>query len=191
VPAAERASIALVRLGHVVVVEAVDDRVGVDARESAQRAPDQLVVVEQQRRREVSELERAQDSPFASRRVQARRDDGAAAAAGAGEALLGREPEGHPVPVPEPHVPEHRSRRRVSALDEAARVLAKADHHESPLELAAVAPLEHAERRVRRVGPRTGSVGVEGRPDHGRMTIVVAANGGLRARCYPAAARPR
>ena len=168
----------LVRHGDVVAVEAVDDRVRVDARQRAERVPDQLVVVQQQRRREVRELERSEDTPLAPRSKEARGDHGTASTTGARETLLRRQPERHPVAAPERHVPEDRPSWVVPALDEAARILAQADHHDTPVELVAVAPLEYAERWVRRVGPGACGVGVEGRPDHGRTSIVVMARRG-------------
>ena len=110
-----------------------------------------------------AERERAQHAPLAARLQQPRRDDRAAAAAGAGGPLLGRDRERHAVEAVEDRVARGRA-RGIEAREQAGVVLAQADRHEPPVELVAVAPLEHAERRVRGVRPGAGRIGVRASP---------------------------
>ena len=143
------------------VVQPVDDRVGVEARGGAERVPDQLVVVEQERRREVRELQGAQDAPFAAGLQQTSSHDRPAAAARRGLALFRHEAERHPVTLPEGRVPVQAARRVVRPRRLLAHLLAQPDHHEPPGQLVAEAPLEHPHCRARRVRPRAHRVRVE------------------------------
>ena len=91
---------------------------------------------------------------------QPRGDDRAAAARGRRDALLERRAERHAVAVAEVSVAGH-SRRACSPRSRRLGALGQPDHHEPPLDLVAVAPVEHAEGRDGGVGPRAARVGVE------------------------------
>ena len=170
-------TVALVGLRHLGVVEPRDDRVGVDARHRLQHGTELLVVVEHEAGREVRELQRAEDTPLVARIREPCGDDRPAAARGRADALLRVRRERHAVAA-EAQLPERAAKRRVPACDVLRGVLREADHDESPRELLAVAPVEHAQRGDRRVRPGAAGVVVERELDHG---VLVAAPGVLVA----------
>ena len=135
--------VALVRGDDFRIVQASDYHVAVDARVGVESLADPFVVVEEQRRREVRELERSEDSPFAPGIEQSRGNDRAASPTGARRALLRDETERHAVPLPEPVMTEHRPRRVVPPGEEPTCIFPQTDHHQAPRELLAIPPLEH------------------------------------------------
>ena len=126
------------------------------------------VVEKEGRRREVRNLQRAEDRPLASRIENPGSDDRATAAARSARTRLRLVRERHAVPLLEDAPARERAVGVVRPNRSFARVLAQPDHHQPPAKLLAEAPLEHAERGIRRVRPRAAGVGVEGRFDHGR-----------------------
>jgi hypothetical protein len=92
--------VALVRRSHVGIVEPVDDCVRVEPG-GGECGADQLVVVEQEGRREVREVKCAHDVPLGAGLEQPRGDHGATAATRARGTRLRRERERHAVALSE------------------------------------------------------------------------------------------
>ncbi len=136
--------VAPIGLLHLWRVDGGNHRVDVNPREAGERRGDALVLVQQQRRREPGELQRAERGPLGARRLQARRDDGPARAPGADHPRARRGRERHPEAAEPARVSLGRAQGRVPAVDVLLRVLRQPDHHEPPVELGSVPPLEHA-----------------------------------------------
>ena len=125
---------------------------------------------------------------------EARRDDGAAGAAGRDEARARRRRERHPVAVAEARASRRPGGPACSRGALVVGVVAQPDHHQPPVELVAVAPAQRGDRRRRGVGPGAGGVGVErGAYRHGAHSSgsPVPARGGAGAplHVYKRAAR--
>ncbi len=154
--------VSLVGGTHLGGIERRHDGPSVDARHGEERTLDRLVLIEQVRRVEPRELECAHRRQLAPGMAQARGDERAACASARDRPLswLGRER--HSVAVAE----GARAARLARGRRALARLLAQDDHDESPVDPVAVAPAQHAQRRVRRVAPGTGRIVVEGGEDH-------------------------
>ena len=108
------------------------------------------LVLEQDRAREVGELERAEDAPLAPGVNQARRHDGPARPRGRAHPRLRRRRKRHPEPA-KARLPQRAPKRRVAARDVLVGRFRQPDQHQPPIELRAVPPLQHPKRRVRRI----------------------------------------
>ena len=91
------------------------------------------------------ELQRPEGRPLAPWRLQAHRHDRAAGATGADDPRPRVRRQRHAEPAEAPRVALGRPQRRVAPVDVLLRHVRQPDQHEPPLELRAVAPLEHAE----------------------------------------------
>ena len=122
-------------------------------------------------RRELRELQRAEDGVLALGVEPPGGDDDAAHRPRAVDPLarLGRER--HPAPA-EVAVPARLAGGRVAALLVDGAVLGQADHHVAPVELVAVAPLERGDGRGGRPGPRAAGVGEVGHVERTRSLSV-------------------
>jgi hypothetical protein len=146
----ERAVLLVGGLGRLVA-DRRDDRAGVEPGDSLERAADALVGVEQRRRREARELQRAERGQLLRGVDQARRDDRAAGARGGDRARPRLGVERHPVAA-EAQVADRSARRGEAAGGVVLGALGEADQREPPGELVAVAPGQ--DRVMLRRGPR-------------------------------------
>jgi hypothetical protein len=140
------------------VVRGGDDRLGVDAGNPADRLEQLSVLFEEERGRELRELQRAEDGVLALGGEAARGDDHAAHRPRAVDALarLGRE---RHAALAERAVPARLAGGGVAALLVDGAVLGQADHDVTPFELVAIAPLERGDGGGGRPGPRAARVG--------------------------------
>src|SRR5579875_217244 len=131
---------------HPRVVDRAHDRLDVEALDARERTGDGGVLVEQQRRGEPGELQRAQRLVLASGGEQARGDDRAAGARGGGHACARRHQQGHAEAPEVALLAERGARGRVAGVEVALGILGEADRDQPPAQLLAVAPAQHRER---------------------------------------------
>ncbi len=144
---------------HLGVVDQADDPLGVDTgNRGADRLDHLIVVVEQQRRVEVGELQGAEHVPFAAGVLAAGGDHGTAGAGRGRTSGLDARRERHPVAVTEGGAGLRPAQRREAHPLIALGGLREADQHQAPVDLVGVAPLDDAQRRVLGVSPGAGGV---------------------------------
>src|ERR1019366_2356622 len=151
-------------------VERRDERAGVDPVDLRERGGDRRVLVEQPRAVEPRARAPPQNPPPPP--PQPRRHDGPARAAGRDQPGSRRRGERRPVTVAKAARAGGLARRRVATRRQRVGRVAQADRHQAPIELVAIAPAQHAERRRRRVRPRARRIAVEGGANRHRRTLL-------------------